>query len=1405
MSSDKSSNRPGKGRKKGKPQPGDIPVRSAAPTPSQAAPQALPRTSSARFRLFEQDKVEDVPVARFFERRDWFAFAITTLIVMIGYYFTLAPDLTLEDSGELAVGSMYAGVPHPPGYPVWTLYTWLFTKLLPFSNMAWRVAMSSAVAAALSCGFIAMMVSRGSKMIFSNVESLKDMPASALNPICIASGFVGGMLMGFNGFMWSQAVIVEVYTLSVLTLVLQMIFLMRWMHSPHQYRWLYIAWFWGGICFTNHQTLIVALIGMEVAIMARVKALGRDRFAINAIFYLLAFAAVKVKYGPEGIVGGTQLWAAFNCIGLFCVGMAIWLTTQTNALFTRVIPAVLCYVPWVGGALIYFYMPLAGMTNPPMQWGYPRIKEGFYHALSRGQYEKANPTSSFDRFFEQLHTYVQGAVEEFNLVYLLICIIPVVVIFYRKLNSNQKMWLSVIVGLYTFVGIVVLGKDMAATKSTAGLLTIGPGILCGYLFLFLGAVPFVGVRDSQDRADKAWLGGVGSMYLLLSLLLIFLLNPQPDRQSQQLNRVFFTASYVPITMFIGHGLALMLAGLYRRYSFWRPWVIISGMFALAVAMLAYMGLKEEHTVAVMNAWYGIVLAGGFAAILIMTTNKLPLRIMLALVCFMPGYTFMNHWDSNEQRGHLFGYWFGHDMFTPPFENPKGEPLYPEMAKDAVLFGGTDPGRFCPTYMIFCESFIDPEDRLDPDFDRRDVYIITQNALADGTYLMYIRAHYNRSTQIDPPFFQEFVRPDKERVEGFKTNMFSPMVRPLDTVFTGIGDWYEKSRRAGSSFFSADDFKDVGKVGGYIAKGGNDFAKYLGENISEGTRELCSEADPGRSLAKRLARDLNELLEKELIFETNRFSGIELSDYVKRFIRENPQSHTRIRLNRLILEEVFGEDAIEKSLGGLYPDIESHTPTPDESSIAFQEYVGDAQRRFEHDLRAPNEPKQIKPGENVAYDPASGRVSVSGQVAVMAINGLLTKKIFDKNPDHEFYVEESFPLDWMYPHLTPFGIIMKINREPVPEFTQEIVDRDHEFWSQYSTRLIGDVIDYDTPISEITEMIDRVVLRRDYRDFEGDDKFIRDDNAKKAFSKLRSAIAGVYFWRINHSAARGNLAEQQRMIREADFAFKQAFAFCPFSPEAVFRYTNLLISLKRAGDALLITETFLKFDKNNLAVQNLRDQIKNIMAQQTPASQPQAQAQANQNQLAQIQQLFDSNPANFQVGYQLYSTYAATKNTNAAIAVLDKLAGVPTADLRTLLAAVQGYEQMGQPAKRQLVLGRVVQAASQVIVNTNSTVDELRMSAQAFNMTGQMAALEQAMLKLSAKLPDSPETWYDLAGIQAVLQKTNECLVSLGQAVNLSNSRRTTNAEAADLKTMAQRDLRFAKLKMMPGYVKMIAP
>src|SRR4029078_79625 len=94
--------------------------------------------------------------------------------------------------------------------------------------------------------------------------------------------------------------------------------------------------------------------------------------------------------------------------------------------------------------------------------------------------------------------------------------------------------------------------------------------------------------------------------------------------------------------------------------------------------------------------------------------------------------------------------------------------------------------------------------------------------------------------------------------------------------------------------------------------------------------------------------------------------------------------------------------------------------------------------------------------------------------------------------------------------------MKSSRNPVPEITDEIVRKDHEFWSKYSERLIGNWITYDTPVKQVCDFIDKTYRHRDFAGFKGDTKFIRDDNAQKAFSKLRSAIGGLYFWRISNS-------------------------------------------------------------------------------------------------------------------------------------------------------------------------------------------------------------------------------------------------------------------------------------------------
>jgi tetratricopeptide (TPR) repeat protein len=496
-------------------------------------------------------------------------------------------------------------------------------------------------------------------------------------------------------------------------------------------------------------------------------------------------------------------------------------------------------------------------------------------------------------------------------------------------------------------------------------------------------------------------------------------------------------------------------------------------------------------------------------------------------------------------------------------------------------------------------------------------------------------------------------------------------------------------------------------------------------------------------AKRaLAKDLNALLEKELIYETNRFAGIELTPRTQRFIRQNPQSHTRIRLNRLLLEEAY-PSLIKKSIGGVYPDLEIHTPTTDESTKAFHDYLQDAQRRLEHDRRFPNEPRQIKPGEDVKI--IDNRVQVSGQVAVMAINGLLTKVIFDDNPDHDFFVEESFPLDWMYPYLSPYGIIMKINRQPLPELTDDMLKADHEFWSQFSKRLIGNWITYDTTIAEICAFAEKTYLRRDYKGFKGDPKFIRDNDGQKAFSKLRSSIAGVYNYRISASAAKP--AEQQRYLREAEFAFKQAYAFCPYSPEAVFRYINLLISMGRVNEAVLIARTSQRLDPNNTQMQGLVGELVRIEKQQ---------------------------------------------------------GGMPMPMLPAASAGVQGLHaaimQHMQAQQRELASARL----DELVAHPQADANSMLFAANMANQLGDFARVERSLARLVQLTPDNVEAWFDLAGVRALLNQPKEAVASLRESLRRSAQRLSNNPAAPNLFSNAQTDTRFNTLRQLPEFQQVMA-
>jgi len=267
----------------------------------------------------------------------------------------------------------------------------------------------------------------------------------------------------------------------------------------------------------------------------------------------------------------------------------------------------------------------------------------------------------------------------------------------------------------------------------------------------------------------------------------------------------------------------------------------------------------------------------------------------------------------------------------------------------------------------------------------------------------------------------------------------------------------------------------------------------------------------------------------------------------------------------------------------------YTLTDDDLQKCIQDYTTDAQRRLSHDQQYPREPKQLKPGEEVKLDP-NGRVQLSSQMNVIGVRELLTKIIFDKNPDREFYIVEGFPLDWMYPYLEPHSLIMKINREPLAQLSDEMVRADVDYWSKYITPMIGTWLNKDTTVKDIADFAEKVFAKQDLSGFTGDTQFVQSTDAQKEFSKLRCAIAGVYLWRAQNTK---DPSEKKRMSEAADFAFKQAWALCPYSTETVFRYLNLLMMEGHADDALLVVQTAAKMPENKDAAAMFHDVISSL--------------------------------------------------------------------------------------------------------------------------------------------------------------------------------------------------------------------
>ena len=266
----------------------------------------------------------------------------------------------------------------------------------------------------------------------------------------------------------------------------------------------------------------------------------------------------------------------------------------------------------------------------------------------------------------------------------------------------------------------------------------------------------------------------------------------------------------------------------------------------------------------------------------------------------------------------------------------------------------------------------------------------------------------------------------------------------------------------------------------------------------------------------------------------------------------------------------------------------YLPTTNDVQRALEEYKADAGLRYKQG--------QLKPGEDVRV--VNGQVQVNGPVSVMGIHALLVKVILEHNPKPRFFLEESYPMDTIYPYLSPHGLIFELHHTALMGFTAQVLDSDNAFWTKECQTMLGNWLKPDSSLSNVCAFAETVYGKKDWSHFTGDETFVTNEFATQAFSKLRVSIAGLYAWRLMNQSKGDDPA---RLRAEADYAFRQAFTFCPTSPDVVIRYANFLVSESRIGDAIMLARTALKLVPDSNYFNNLLSQLLNTRAQSEGAT------------------------------------------------------------------------------------------------------------------------------------------------------------------------------------------------------------
>ena len=276
--------------------------------------------------------------------------AAVFLVALVVYSWTLAPTVTLTDSGELTVAAYGLGVAHPPGTPLWVTLAHL-ASLVPVGSVAVRINFSSAVFAALACAMLTLVVAEllltascfaGPRRRNRAVRQGSNIESSYAGGILMFAPAVGaGLLMAFSRTLWAYATITEVYTLNALLILLVFFLVVRWRRRIIETRTD------SSVAIATHDTWIYAA--------AFVFGLAMGVHHVTVALTLPAIAVVVYRTeGLEFFTSRRLLYAALISIGALI--------------------------------LVYSYLPWAASRSPAMNWGNPRSLQEIWRHITGRQY-----------------------------------------------------------------------------------------------------------------------------------------------------------------------------------------------------------------------------------------------------------------------------------------------------------------------------------------------------------------------------------------------------------------------------------------------------------------------------------------------------------------------------------------------------------------------------------------------------------------------------------------------------------------------------------------------------------------------------------------------------------------------------------------------------------------------------------------------------------------------------------------------------------------------------------------------------------------------------------------------------------------------------------------------------------